>query len=263
MSDELNFESLLSELDGNITTISKCGLKFNELKMSDQRKIMNMSFNPIEIPARVSNIFNEYIRNSVQFESDMVDVCNVLTVDIKPFILTQLRILTLGDNYVDRQSKKVYKIAEVTADDLTSSIEPSLIEYNNLTIRFCVPTLAKETTINNQLLLELGKFKKNLAEEDYGKVSDLYHVYEIFKFITSIEVGGKVFDFSNCPTNKKMKIVNNLPHKVVIAINEYIEKSREKAEKNIVATIPETNESINLDVSTIFFENTARITENE
>ena len=151
----------------------------------------------------------------------------------------------------------------MTADDLTSSIEPSLIEYNNLTIRFCVPTLAKETTINNQLLLELGKFKKNLAEEDYGKVSDLYHVYEIFKFITSIEVGGKVFDFSNCPTNKKMKIVNNLPHKVVIAINEYIEKSREKAEKNIVATIPETNESINLDVSTIFFENTARITENE
>lgn len=102
MSDELNFESLLSELDGNITTISKCGLKFNELKMSDQRKIMNMSFNPIEIPARVSNIFNEYIRNSVQFESDVVDVCNVLTVDIKPFILTQLRILTLGDNYVDR-----------------------------------------------------------------------------------------------------------------------------------------------------------------
>lgn len=65
MSDELNFESLLSELDGNITTISKGGLKFNELKMSDQRKIMNMSFNPIEIPARVSNIFNEYIKNSV------------------------------------------------------------------------------------------------------------------------------------------------------------------------------------------------------
>lgn len=32
----------------------------------------------------------------------MVDVCDALTVDIKPFILTQLRILTLGDNYVDR-----------------------------------------------------------------------------------------------------------------------------------------------------------------
>ena len=125
-------------------------------------------------------------------------------------------------------------------------------------IRFCVPTIAKETSINNQLLLELGKFKKNLTEEDYGKVSDIYQVYEIFKYITSIESNGKSFDFSNCPTNKKMKIVNNLPHKVVMAINEYIEKTRTNSEDKIVAIHPETNESIKLDVSTIFFENTAR-----
>lgn len=258
MKDELNFESLLAELGENTSSIVNGGFRFTELKMSDQRKIMNMSFNPIEIPARVAIIFNEYIKNSVSYNDDIADVSNTVTVDIKPFILTQLRILTLGDTYVDRQSKKVYKINPVDAKDLTSTIEPGFVEFNNMIIRFCVPTIAKETAINNQLLLELGKFKKNLTEEDYGKVSDIYQVYEIFKYVTTIESNDKVFDFSNCPINKKMKIVNNLPHKVVMSINDYIEKSRSNAEEKIVATIAETNETIKLDVSTIFFENTAR-----
>lgn len=263
MKDELNFESLLAELGENTVTIVNGGFQFSELKMSDQRKIMNMSFNPIEIPARVAIIFNEYIKNSVSYTDDVADVSDIVTVDIKPFILTQLRILTLGDTYVDRQTKKVYKIKEIDSADLTSNIEPGFIEFNNMIIRFCVPTITKETSINNQLLLELSKFKKNLSEEDYGKVSDIYQVYEIFKYVTSIESSGKVFDFSNCPTNKKMKIVNNLPHKVVMAINDYIEKSRELAEEKIVAVHPETNEVIRLDVSTIFFENTARTSNND
>ena len=263
MTDELNFESLLAELGENTSSIVNGGFRFTELKMSDQRKIMNMSFNPIEIPARVAMIFNEYIKNSVSYDDDMIDVSNSVTVDIKPFILTQLRILTLGDVYVDRQTKKVYKIKPIDAADLTSTIEPGFVEFNNMIIRFCVPTLSKETTINNQLLLEMSKFKKNLSEEDYGKVSDIYQVYEIFKYVTTIESNGKTFDFSNCPTNKKMKIVNNLPHKVVMSINDYIEKSRENAEEKIVAIHPETNEVIKLDVSTIFFENTARVSNNE
>lgn len=263
MKDELNFESLLAELGENTSSVVNGDFRFTELKMSDQRKIMNMSFNPIEIPARVAIIFNEYIKNSVSYNDDIADVSNSVTVDIKPFILTQLRILTLGDVYVDRQSKKVYKIKPIEAKDLTSIIEPSCVEFNNMIIRFCVPTIAKETAINNQLLLELGKFKKNLTEEDYGKVSDIYQMYEIFKYITTIESNGKVFDFSNCPINKKMKIVNNLPHKVVMSVNDYIEKSREGSEEKIVAINSESNESIKLDVSTIFFENTARVTKND
>lgn len=76
-------------------------------------------------------------------------------------------------------------------------------------------------------------------------------------------MGDKTFDFVNCPINKKSKIVNNLSPRVISAINEYIEKSKIAGENKIIATNPETNETIKLDVSTIFFENTARITDNE
>ena len=50
------------------------------------RKIMNMSFKAIEIPARVSNIFNDFIKSSVTITDETVaDVLSKITVDVKPF----------------------------------------------------------------------------------------------------------------------------------------------------------------------------------
>lgn len=262
MANELNFEALLSELSEN-TTSTKLGFyNIKELKMSEQRKILNMSFNAIEIPARVSKIFNEFISHSVTVTDDIVrDILSYVTVDIKPFILAQIRILTLGDTYVDRKNKKVYTIDAISADDVMNPIEPISINYNNIEISVSVPTLQYDSSINNNLLFELSKFKKDISEEEYGKVADLYQIYEICKYISEIKMGDNVFDFVNCPINKKIKIVNNLSPRVISSINEYIEKSKEKGENKITATNHETNETIKLDVTTIFFENTARLSE--
>jgi hypothetical protein len=151
----------------------------------------------------------------------------------------------------------------VTEDSIVSKIKPETITHNNIGITVAVPNLLVDTQYNNQLLLELSKFKKDISEEEYGKVADLYQIYEIYKFITEIKMGDKTFDFVNCPINKKSKIVNNLSPRVISAINEYIEKSKIAGENKIIARNPETNETIKLDVSTIFFENTARLTDNE
>ena len=264
MANELNFESLIAELDVNTTSSDIGSYNIKELKMNDQRKIMNMSFKAIEIPARVSNIFNEFIKSSVSItDEDVKDVLSVITVDIKPFILAKIRMLTLGDTYVDKRKKKYYTMNPITEEDVVSKIKPETITHNNIGITVAVPNLHIDNQYNNQLLLELSKFKKDISEEEYGKVADLYQMYEIYKFITEIKMGDKSFDFVNCPINKKSKIVNNLSPRVISAINEYIEKSKIAGENKIIATNPETNETIKLDVSTIFFENTARLTDNE
>ncbi|MBO5827109.1 MAG: hypothetical protein J6R59_01325 [Paludibacteraceae bacterium] len=124
MANELNFESLLTELGENTTQTDIGSFRIKELKMSDQRKIMNMSFKAIEIPARVSNIFNEFIKNSVTITDENVpDVLNSITVDIKPFLLAQIRILTLGDIYVDKKKKKNYVINPITEESVVSKIK--------------------------------------------------------------------------------------------------------------------------------------------
>lgn len=262
MANELNFESLLTELSENTTTVELGCYKIKELKMSDQRKILNMSFNAIEIPARVSKIFNEFISSSVSITNEYVsDILSYVTVDVKPFILAQIRILTLGETYVDRKTKKVYRIDPITEDSVMKLIEPISINHNNMEINISVPTLKIDENINASLLIELGKYKKDISEEDYGKIADVYQIYEICKYISSISMGDKKFDFTNCPINKKIKIVNNLSPRVVSSINQYIEKSKENGENKITATNHETNETITLDVTTIFFENTTRLTD--
>lgn len=258
MANELNFESLLSQLEQNSRSVEKGKYKFTELTMNDQRKILNIGFNPIEIPVRISNIFNEFIKTSVEEVSDITKVMETMTIDVKPFVIVQLRNLTLGDKYVDSSTNTSYTLYDVKGEDLESSIEPTVIQFNNFILRLAVPTLEKDQNINNQLLLELGNFKKKLNDEDYGKVADLYQIYELMKYITEIELDGNVFDFEKSPVNKKLKIINSLPQRVISEITDYVETVKDLETKALTATNEITNESIEVEMSTLFFAKNAR-----
>lgn len=258
MANELNFESLLSQLEQNSRTIEKGKYKFTELTMNDQRKILNIGFNPIEIPVRISNIFNEFIKTSVEEVSDITKVLDTMTIDVKPFVIVQLRNLTLGDKYIDSSTNTSYTLYDVQEEDLESTIEPAVIQFNNFILRLAVPTLTKDQNINNQLLLELGNFKKKLTDEDYGKVADLYQIYELMKFITEIELDGNVFDFEKSPVNKKMKILNSLPQRVISEITDYVESVKALEQKALTAVDELTNETIEVEMSTLFFAKNAR-----
>ena len=259
MAKELNFESLLSELEGNISTVTKGDYVFSELTMKEQRRILNMGFSPIEIPVRISNVYNDFISEAVTLKDDIVNANEVITMDVKPYVMVQLRQLTLGDTFIDSTGKK-YRIRQVTDADLKAKVDPKMIEFNNFILRLEVPTLVKDRMVNGQLLVELGNFKKNLSDEDYGKVADLYNVYELIKYITEIELNGDVFDFEKCPVNKKMKIVNSLPQRVITEINEYIDSVKEHEDKALEAIDDETGEITTMDMTTLFFTKHARNT---
>lgn len=247
----------MQELSENNDTVIKGSYTFHELTMKEQRKILNMGFNPIEIPARIENIFNEYIKVGVISNDSIADILDEVTIDLKPFMIVMLRNLTLGNLYVDSNDNKTYTLYDVTDEDLSNPIEPEIIKFNNFIIRLEVPTLAKDSSVNGQLLVELGNFKKNLTESDYGKVADLYQVYELMKYITEIELNGQVFNFERCPVNKKNKIINSLPQKVVGKINDYIEKVKIKEEKALTMVDSEGNTKVG-DISTLFFVRNAR-----
>lgn len=116
----------------------------------------------------------------------------------------------------------------------------------------------KDQSLNSQLLVELGGFKKNLSDDDYGKVADLYHVYEIMKYITEIELNGNVFNFEKCPVNKKMKIINSLPQRVISEITDYMDRVKDLEQKALTAINDNDNSTIEVDLSSLFFTKTAR-----
>lgn len=169
-----------------------------------------------------------------------------------------MRTLTLGDKYYDSSENGSYTLYDVTEKDLTNTIEPTIIEFNNFILRLSVPTIMKDQSLNSQLLVELGNFKKNLSDDDYGKVADLYHVYEIMKYITEIELNGNVFNFEKCPVNKKMKIINSLPQRVISEITDYMDRVKDLEQKALTAINDNDNSTIEVDLSSLFFTKTAR-----
>ena len=142
--NQLDFQSLLQEIGENSSKIEKGNYEFTELTMQDQRKILNMGFNPIEIPVRLSNMYNDYIKSAITVKDDIVNVSRVVGVDIKPFLIVELRNVTLGNKYVDTEAKKTYTIREVLPEDFDRVIEPMTIKFNDFIIYLEVPTLVED-----------------------------------------------------------------------------------------------------------------------
>lgn len=253
MSDELNFEALLSQIEDNINHKIIGHYKFTELSMSELRKMTNVGFNPIELPAKISNLFNEYISNAVENVEDIIDLSDEITLDLKPFFICVLREITLGNVFVDQKTNKKYLLKTIEEKELTPSIEPKIVSFGDFNIFLKVPTLKKDTFYNNEILRELTAYKKTLNDEDYGKIADLYQIYEIIKYITKIDLKNESFDFERCPINKKIKIINKLPQRTITEISNYIDSVREKESEAFAALEVETGESIIADMYSLFF----------
>lgn len=78
------------------------------------------------------------------------------------------------------------------------------------------------------------------------------------KYITEIELNGQVFNFERCPVNKKNKIINSFPQKVIGQINDYIEKVKANETKALTMINDKTGETKLVDMSTLFFVRNAR-----
>jgi hypothetical protein len=78
------------------------------------------------------------------------------------------------------------------------------------------------------------------------------------KYITEIELNGNIFNFERCPVNKKNKIINSFPQKVVGQINDFIEKVKVNEEKALTMIYEKDGSTKLADMSTLFFVRTAR-----
>lgn len=262
MKEELTFEDLISDLKENgVETSIKGGFKFTEMVHEESQKLMKVgsSSSHIEIPAKVANLFTDFIIKSVELEDDVVELDSIVTTDIKPLLLNELRRLTLGNAFVTDEGIE-YTIREVTEEDFRNTVKPTVIKFNKFGIRLSTPTLEKEKMIHNQLIADLQPFrnKKQLKDSDYGEIADLYQNYEIMKYITQIDVDGSAYDFENSPKNKKFKLISSLPQKVIGEINDFIELVKENEKKACTIINNETKEEEQIDMNSLFYARNAR-----
>ena len=255
-----SFENILAELKNNTKETVKGNYNIKEITLKQQRKILNGGFEAVEMPAKMANIYNDFIRESVVRNDTMVDILQVATVDIKPFLLIELRRNTFGDTYIgdkdeeDEVENKQYKLYEPVESDFESSIKPTKVKFGNITIKLDVPTLEKDGKYNSLLLNSaLSQFKKKKVDDsNLGQIADSYQLYEMMKYISTIIFNNVEYDFDKVPMAQKMKFLDMISPTIVNSINKYIKKIK-KSEDKAYKAVSDDGDEIKLDINTLFF----------
>lgn len=257
-----SFENILAELKNSATETVKGNYVIREITLKQQRKILNGGFEAVEMPAKLANIYNDYIRESVVRNDSMVDISQVVTVDIKPYLLIELRKNTFGDIYYgdgdedEEVENKEYKLYEVTAKDLESVIKPVKVKFGNVTIKLDVPTIEKESKYNSLLISTgLSSFKKKKIDEStLAQVADVYQLYEMMKYISTIVFDGVEYDFDKVAMAQKMRFLDMISPTIVNNINKFIKKVKKSEEKAFKA-IADDGDEITLGTRNLFMNN--------
>lgn len=257
-----SFENILAELKNSATETVKGNYVIREITLKQQRKILNGGFEAVEMPAKLANIYNDYIRESVVRNDSMVDISQVVTVDVKPYLLIELRKNTFGDIYYgdgdedDEVENKEYKLYEVTAKDLESVIKPVKVKFGNVTIKLDVPTIEKESKYNALLISTgLSSFKKKRIDEStLAQVADVYQLYEMMKYISTIVFDGVEYDFDKVAMAQKMRFLDMISPTIVNNINKFIKKVKKSEEKAFKA-IADDGDEITLGTRNLFMNN--------
>lgn len=255
----LTFETLLNELKNNNNQITKGSYIFKELTHKQQRKILNGNFESVEIPAKLSNIYSEYIGESIEMDDDMSDITRLITVDKKPYFINMLRVVTFGDTYYHKGD--AYKLYEVQESDLICEPKIYTITANKFKINLKLPTIAEEEKYNNLLIIALAPHKNKSSYDNInmGAVTDLYQNYELLKYMDSFEFNGEKYRFAQYSIQERLKFLNHLPQITIEEIKEYIE-TNVTAHENIAMSAfkVETNEKIIAEINALFFSSTIR-----
>lgn len=257
-SKTLTFDNIIAELKSNNKTSEKANYIFKELTLKQQRKILNSSYDPVEIPIKLASIYNDYISESVTLDGDLVDAARVITLETKPYFVNELRVLSIGKTYYEKGTG--YELYTVQPDDLVPKAVPYTVNANKFKINLRVPTLYEDSRYNTLLINALNPYKrkKDLNELNLGSVSDLYQIYEIIKFVESFELYDKEYKFNQYTIQDRIKFLDGLAPEVIDEIKDYIKRTVKDNEEKAFTAISETGEKIVADINTIFFSVTAK-----
>lgn len=252
----LSFTDIIGELSKTVQNNKKTigNLVFSQVNYKQQRSILNSGYDQVEIPAKMSNIYNTFIGENVKIADDMVSSTSTITLENKIPVLVALRIITLGDEYVDDETNMTYKFPEITEEMITKSISSCSIKFDDFEIILDVPTLDKETYYNSILMQLLNPYKnKKNIDKVIGQVADLYEQYNIIKYITTIKWGKVEFDFNERSRQEKEQFINRLGGDIISQIKKYINDSHRFDDIALTVTNDETGDTKLVDVNTLFF----------
>lgn len=250
MSSEAVLQKILDLQSKNIEVFVPSlnrNVNFKPLNIRQQKEIIKSSLDKNIPGISFNTVVNEIIAdNSV--EKDLP----FLVID-RLNIIFNLRKNIFGDkiNLSKSNSNKIFgsidqQLSTVNHQASTSIIS-KIINVDTLKIELKTPTLV----IDNKVNKEAQKNLSHLLEKDNtvkDLVSELF-VYELIKFIDSIEVEDQKLSFKDLSIPQQIKTLESLPANVNKEIMNYVENIRDFEKQYQVFKIDKNEYNVTIDAS--------------
>lgn len=218
------------------------------LNVKQQKSIIRSAIDPALTNITFTNAVNDII-----VENSPTDI-EFYAVD-RPSLLIALRAQALGSDLSITQKDVVYDVDLQShvdtfnthifdTDLLTGAVDSSGIKVNLL-----APTIATDIRINKEASKTTSKSIKTSSDALYS-IGDLF-VYELVKYITSLEFNGNVIDFTDINIKHGIDVVESLPMSLSGKIVAFIEKL--KAYEDNFTKITHNDKKLDIGLDATFF----------
>ena len=222
-----NIKSFLDELkelnekeyvDVYVPSIKKT-LPFKPFSVKQQRDIIKTILSGIEGVVSTTIIFNNIIKdNSSQAIDFKYYDRNKILVDIRRQSVGNT--ITINNNSYELDTLPVYSF---------SPKEEETFKYNGITVTVRIPTLEEDTKITEKSVTEIIKLAGD--EKKNGNSINILLVYELMKFIQTIQIDNNVINLCEQGTYDRKNIIENLPLKLNNIILDFISKYKEQEQE--------------------------------
>lgn len=217
-------------------------IKFKTLNIKQQKNLIKTAMDGAAAGATLNQQLNDII---ITNSSEKID----FKVYDRYAIIIALRIATIGE--IINSDKEEINLSKVLKQNIKKYKQKvfdhtSEIDYHKIKVSLELPALEKDSKINDKFI-KFAKMREN--NENYGDAIGNLYVYEIVKFIKSIQIKGEtdIYNFDSLNIKDCFDIVENLPVGLNTKIIEYIESVRE-IENSFLET-----ENGNVEINAAFF----------
>jgi hypothetical protein len=192
---------------------------FKVLSVKQHRDIIKTVVDGVEGSILISKVFNDIVtENSIKEVTFKLYDRNKILLDMRKEILGDK--VTVNNNSYSLNTLPTYNF---TPEDTKE------FEYNGIKVLAEIPTLDIDSKITEKSVVEISKF--SAEDNKVGNSINVLLVYELIKFIKTIELQDSVLLFSDLSTYDKKTIVENLPIKLNNMVLDFIAKYKEQEQE--------------------------------
>jgi hypothetical protein len=224
MSDVKSFLDELRELNDKelidvfVPSINKT-VPFKPLSVKQQRDVIKTLLGSVESSISISTVFNNIIKENTTQK-----------IDFKYYdrnkILLDIRRQSVGDNITIE--KEVYNLNTLPTYSFKPK-ETATFEYNGITVKVGIPTLEEDTKITDKSITEISKLTAD--DKKTGHSISLLLVYELMKFVQTIQIDNNIIVLSELGTFDRKNIIENIPLKLNNIILDFISTYKESEQE--------------------------------